>query len=1771
LVDQLIPSKAEAAEELKNSIVARADGNPLFAEEIVRMLVDQGELVRSQDGWRVMPGAGELAAQTPGTLNSLIVARLDHLPQDLCQTLKKLAVLGPSFPASLLGSFCDLSGEQTDAQIESLLDRQFLVPSSQSPEQSYSFRHALIQEALYDTMLRSDRAKLHEKAGEAIEDGEHWPADERSEALAHHFARSAHPARAVPHLLAAADRAARRCAYETAISYYRQALALMHPSSVDARESVLYAQIGLGRALQFAGEYTEAVQILEVALNDLLSLSLKTTSIAVLDILIHGLVELANIHQREGAPGEALSYLQAGLMAIGENPAQEHPQLWRAVIDRMAWVRFRQGDLEGAFSLASSATLGLDPQEQDDPVTLASLYNTLGGILWQRGDLSEAIVYAELCLDLYQGLGYPWGMANAYTNLGILYYVQGEWPAAAESLMQAEQVQKKIADLPGRAVTLNNLGTLRQSMGEHELAQEDLETSLAIRERLGDTWGAAQAHVALARLSLVQSRYRDAREHLDAALSVSEDLGAYGIEARWILALVQAEEDLDAALATAEQALETSRERGFLEQEADCHRVLGVLHARSGDFLEAESLFRESADLCVQANAPYGHGLALFELGQLYGLLADGNDLRATEWREQALASLAEAEERFGRLGAAFDLDRVSALIDQIQQKGDARMSAPIEIEPRTAASSIPLDRNLPEGEWRTATILWVLLEPAFDADEESVFEMLAMLMPSLTSMANESHGKSVRRPNGLMVVYGVPNAYEDDAERAVHTAHRMMSYLLETLEGEEAILRCSAAVSEGRVVAGRGVTEIPGELVITGEAVTEAASVVRRVPNGNVWVSGAVRKVTERTCRYDPVSGAPGTVLWMLTGFLDQPAPARGLPGLNAKLVGRDPSLQAMADLANKVNEGIGGLIWLEGEPGIGKSRLMREFAAQQERAGALVWTGGCSPQKSSVAFSLFSDLLAHASSVQPLDTQEQIRAQVDLLFHDWPPDAQVTRPYVELLLGLRPSGLSGERLLNLQPEQLRQQTFVSLRRLFKSLAVERPLVLLLDDLHWIDPVSAEAIQFLLTIVASSPVLFVCAQRRQGSDQPNERLLRLQILIPTQTLQLSLERLSLEESGVLLNGLLGESDLPETLRTLILQKGEGNPYFIEEFVRMLIDLDYLDHRDGQWIVVPDVSFAEIQAPSTLRRLVRSRLDALPPELEQVVQCAAVLGAPFETTFLEAIVDHVDVPAALHRLESRFLVEQSAETGHWTFGHSLIEDVAYGGLLAAKQRSLHHRVAVAMEERWAGSESDHAEILAYHYVRADQTDKALTYLMIAGERAAARYANEEAIRYFEQAAEKLSQLPDAPDSLRWHLAAGLGDVYRSMGKYVDSTVALKAGLALSAAGNLDQATTVGFYRRLGETAWKQGELDVAAEHLHRALDGLQQPDGREAHREAARVTTALAWVHFLQGRLDQARDTCRWSLFHAKRADALAELAAAENLMGGIYYRQRDLALALQHTRRAMVLREQMGYTWGVASTLGNLGILAFMAGEWNKSWSFSERSLNLRQEVGDVAGIVISSNNLGILARDQGDLELAELYFRQSLSVAEPFKMGYHIANSTIGLAQTLLVKGDLGSADETIVAALEQATAIGADDLRAEVYRVQAEILCGRETWGEARAMAERSAELAAENGNRDLEASVWRVISEIELNRRDLPAARQALESASQALEDVTNELEQAGRIALIEGRVAEGEMHLRNAQQTFVRLGAKPDLRRVEDILQQQAGGPLPAQSTEPDHL
>ena len=227
LVDQLLEQTLGCGrrpcptEGLRRRIAKRSDGNPFYAEEIVRMLMDQGGLVRKDEAWQVLPQANELVRKVPGTLNGLILARFDRLPESLRRTLQKAAVLGASFPVGLIQSLNGASPESIAAQLGALEARQFLVASPFGSEQGYAFRHALVHKAVYSTLLRRDRKKIHERAAQVIEQGAFWTPDEQTEALAYHYAESTDSSKAVPHLIAAAENAARRCAHETAIQIGR--------------------------------------------------------------------------------------------------------------------------------------------------------------------------------------------------------------------------------------------------------------------------------------------------------------------------------------------------------------------------------------------------------------------------------------------------------------------------------------------------------------------------------------------------------------------------------------------------------------------------------------------------------------------------------------------------------------------------------------------------------------------------------------------------------------------------------------------------------------------------------------------------------------------------------------------------------------------------------------------------------------------------------------------------------------------------------------------------------------------------------------------------------------------------------------------------------------------------------------------------------------------------------------------------------------------------------------------------------------------------------------------------------------------------------------------------------------------------------------------------------------------------------------------------------------------------------------------------------------
>ncbi len=670
LVDKLIPHTDPAANQLKRVIVKRAEGNPFYVEEIIRMLIDQKGLVHSPDSneWLIMPGAMEKLKSMPGTIKGLILARFDQLPEGLRQTLQKASIIGHTFGLDLLGKVIGVSHDVLKVHLKELENRQFLAPRQLGSGWGYGFEHALMQEAVYSTLLKRDSRQLHGRVAQVIANDPAWQGAARAEALAYHLTRSSKPRQAIPHLITVADRAARRCAYEVAAEHYQQARQLMGDDHSDYGREFFEVHLNLGRALKFMGDFAAASQAISENVQYLWHNQLSTDSTVLLSILIESMIELADVKQREGHYDEAVDYLNSGLQLLGEDGEQEYPVVWSSLMDRLAWIRFRQGQLEEAGKLANAAVAAITANNLDDPIQLATIFNTLGGVSWKQGNLEQAISHVEQSLQLYGGVGYLWGRSVAYANLGVLNYGLGNWMKARYYYKQAYNLQQTIGDLPHQAISLENLGLLNIAMGKHDTGRRELQESLTLRKRLGDTWGMAQAHVNLAVLAVRTGQANEALAHASSALALGENIGDDEVKcnANWVIGLTKAEQgELDAAVEIGQQALAQARAGSYKEAEIDCLQALGVIHHVWGGNLPAALEYLEQAlVLGKKLQARYPVARTQLELARVYRTMNSGLPTA----RDNAEQHLLRAIDEFRSLGATHDLRVAKAELGQLKQ-----------------------------------------------------------------------------------------------------------------------------------------------------------------------------------------------------------------------------------------------------------------------------------------------------------------------------------------------------------------------------------------------------------------------------------------------------------------------------------------------------------------------------------------------------------------------------------------------------------------------------------------------------------------------------------------------------------------------------------------------------------------------------------------------------------------------------------------------------------------------------------------------------------------------------------------------------------------------------------------------------------------------------------------------------------------------------------------------------------------------------------------------
>ncbi len=648
------------------------------------------------------------------------------------------------------------------------------------------------------------------------------------------------------------------------------------------------------------------------------------------------------------------------------------------------------------------------------------------------------------------------------------------------------------------------------------------------------------------------------------------------------------------------------------------------------------------------------------------------------------------------------------------------------------------------EGERRIVTVLFVdtvgSTPLAEKLGEEAMYSLMREALARMSVAVHHYEGYvATFTGDGLMALFGAPIAHEDSARRAVAAALRMQVSLEEY--GAE-IERCHGigcrfrvGLNTGPVVVGSVADDLRMDFTAIGDTVNLAARMEQTAEPGTVLISEATHRVVADFFE----CGALGDLAFK--GKAD-PAPAwrvvrekemrtrlqvateRGL----SPLVGRERELAVLSQNAERAASGEGQVVFIAGEAGIGKSRLLLELRRRLGPDSFRWLEGRCASYGRNFPYLPVVDLLKAVFGVAEDDDEGRIIARVDETVARWDEQAQKRAPYLKYLLSVDPGD---ETVANMDPQERHPDTLDALGDLLVQESRSRPLVVVVEDVHWADQMSLEALGTLRWVVPTVPVLLLLTHRLEY--QP-----------PVEQSVLSVARLDTGASAELTRGVLEADALPADVEELVTGKAEGNPFYIEEVTKALVEAGVLERvADTGYRLARAIDQVEI--PGTIQEVILSRIDRLAREAKEAMQLASVVGREFTARVLDRISDLEaqlsDVLGELAALELILEKEHFPELAYM-FKHALVHDVAYATLLAERRRALHRLVGTAIEELYADRLAEQYETLAHHYFEGQDWEKALGYLERAGDKAAAAYANQEALRFYGRALEICARMDD---------------------------------------------------------------------------------------------------------------------------------------------------------------------------------------------------------------------------------------------------------------------------------------------------------------------------------------------------------------------------------------------------------------------------------------------
>ncbi len=612
-----------------------------------------------------------------------------------------------------------------------------------------------------------------------------------------------------------------------------------------------------------------------------------------------------------------------------------------------------------------------------------------------------------------------------------------------------------------------------------------------------------------------------------------------------------------------------------------------------------------------------------------------------------------------------------------------------------------------------------------------------------------ESWGGTVKdvAGDGVLALFGAPVAHEDDAERAVRAGLQIAQ------EGGRyggevdrawgvAGLGVRVGVHTGPVVLGSVTFGGDDQRAAFGDTVNTTARLQTAAAPNTVLVGETTKRLIEPLFTWGPAQRpqlkgkAEPVVAFEAAGARAASRKVRGLEGMQTRFVGRQEELRAAREAIDAVFQGSGRVLFIIGEPGIGKSRLSLELRELFEHApaarGRPLWLEGrCVSYGESLPYWPYRDLLRQWLGVG--DYEPELRVRVALrrrIEHLFPDRALEMYPYLGAMLGLALEPDAAARLAQLSPEALQYRTFEVARTLIERLATDGPLAVMIEDLHWADPTSLQLSESLLPLTELSGLLLVFTQRLER-DHPSWNVKeRAGREFPHRTREVALEPLGGDADRELLAALVPPDVLPAALGQRILSHAEGNPFFLEELVRTLVDAGALVREGDEWRFLHD---APVAIPQTVEKVILARIDRLKPSDREVLTAASVLGRQFSLPHLEGVSGgNGAVRDALHELQRLDLLRESRRwpQPEYRFKHALIQEAAYRTLIGDQRARLHRGAAEWLERHHEEHEEEVFGLLAHHWLAARDEDKAMAYLLRAGDLARQKYALDEAIGHY---------------------------------------------------------------------------------------------------------------------------------------------------------------------------------------------------------------------------------------------------------------------------------------------------------------------------------------------------------------------------------------------------------------------------------------------------------